>query len=217
MPVKHKAQVLAYACSVIEGIAARQSSLEAELLLTHPARLEGWLLANVASRATMSEALEPVLRLLMSRTGWKCGDAWLPASNDPAAPLRCSLSIVQAGRPRSDPLFTFAEASAPVVLGPTVGVPGRVFASHRPEWLSTIEDPPTFVRAVVARRVGVGSCFALPITNRGNVVAVVAVYDTCHREYDGDVVDLSQEICRAVNRTIADMPFCVSAAAMEKN
>lgn len=212
--VRHKAQVLQYTCSVLESIAARQRALEAELTLSSADRMRTWISENVACRQSLVDALDPVLRLIMSRSNWKCGDIWLPAlSDDPMSSigtpqdqipyLHFSLGIVQDGKPRSDPLHQFTRACRNVVLRPPAGVPGRVFVTGRPEWLARIADPPTFERAALARDVGVVACLALPIVARDRVIAIIAVYDTRSREYDNQVVDVAESIIRAVNETIA--------------
>lgn len=214
--IRHKAQVLQYTCSVLESISARQRALEAELTLSSAERMKAWISENVACRRSLLDALDPVLRLIMSRTNWKCGDIWLPELNSidniPVGsfgasfpPLRFSLGVVQDGKPRSDPLYQFNQYCRDFILRPPAGVPGRVYVTGRPEWLARIADPPTFERAALARNLGVVACLALPIIARGKVIAILVVYDTCSREYDDQVVAMAESIIGAVNDAILSL------------
>jgi GAF domain len=230
--VRHKAQVLQYTCAVLEGIAARERSLCARLTLSTPERLDAWVRDVAASHATVGDALQRVLRLIMCRTDWPLGDVWMPslpmsaaastATDHPVPPLRLlqipdaapapalpalelAGAVVQDDKPPSHPLRAFARSSADISFFPPAGVPGRVFATRQPEWLARVSDEAIFLRARVARETGVLTCFALPVTARGRVIAVVAVYDTKPRAYSTEVVDLSQDIVRAVGIALDSM------------
>jgi GAF domain-containing protein len=72
--------------------------------------------------------------------------------------------------------------------------------------MSSISDPPSFERAGLARDTGVAACLGLPIMVNGRVIAVIAVYDTSSREYDEQIVELSQTVTEAATNALNTTP-----------
>ena len=68
---------------------------------------------------------------------------------------------------------SFAEKSENVAFGMGEGLPGRVWASRRPEILSALDAPSSFVRAQAAVEAELSAGLGLPIIRDDKVVAVL--------------------------------------------
>lgn len=96
----------------------------------------------------------------------------------------------------STALTTFCSASRVFTFAPHEGVPGRVYATLRPEWLTALPSasPTTFVRARLAAATGVRTVLAVPLTVGGVVTGVAAWYDTRDRPYEAATAELAARI-----------------------
>jgi PAS domain S-box-containing protein len=56
------------------------------------------------------------------------------------------------------------------------GLPGRVFATGQPVWITDVRRDPNFPRAEILSRQGIQSAFAFPITNDGKTVGVMEFF-----------------------------------------
>ncbi|GAB0495161.1 hypothetical protein MMPV_006459 [Pyropia vietnamensis] len=93
-------------------------------------------------------------------------------------------------------LTTFCSASKDITFAPHVGVPGRVYATLLPEWLTGLPSasPATFVRARLAAATSVRTVLAVPLTVGGVVTGVAAWYDTRDRPYEAATAELAARI-----------------------
>ncbi|MBM4125641.1 MAG: PAS domain S-box protein, partial [Nitrospira sp.] len=70
----------------------------------------------------------------------------------------------------------YGTASREVTFLKGVGLPGRVWASAKPEWISDVTQDQNFPRAALAERVGFHSAAAFPVKQNGHVHAVLEFY-----------------------------------------
>jgi diguanylate cyclase (GGDEF)-like protein/PAS domain S-box-containing protein len=154
---------------------ADQQRIQQEAQLVRSATLA------IANAQDFPTALNWVMRQICLATGWPFAEAWMPDATEET--LHCSdLWYAQPGysaigepvRPavRYAPLRAASQAIA-LALGE--GLPGRVWMTQQPEWMthSTQAAPQEHQRLAAATAVGLKAGLAVPILTQGRVAAVM--------------------------------------------
>ncbi len=142
------------------------------------------LLLEVTAAASEAADLDSMLTCCLERIcvlmDWQVGQAWMP--DEPAGVIVCSPSSYHA----SFDAGAFRVKSLESRFPKGVGLPGRVWESLRPTWIS---DPPTdtnFPRGPFARTVGLKAAFAFPILRGDRLLAVLEFFTRELREPSPD-------------------------------
>lgn len=129
-----------------------------------------------AIAALLADAVEPknivlrVLRMVCENIGWLAGVLWVP--NSDGRFLRCAHWWKSPGTA----LARFGSRSRRYRFTPGVGLPGRVWQSGRPAWISNVRTDSNFPRFRGEARDGLHGAFAFPIHVNGEVVAVMEFF-----------------------------------------
>src|SRR5262245_20736697 len=126
----------------------------------------------VAGAEGADELLTGLLTAVGTTLGWVLGAAWLP--DDDADRLRCA-AVWHDG---STALHGFAATTEALTLPVGVGLPGRVWQSGRPDWLTDVRLDPNFPRAQAARDAGLAAAMCFPVTSRHGPEALVEFFTT---------------------------------------
>lgn len=138
----------------------------------------------IAGASDLGSAYQAVIELVCQLTGWSFGEAWEMTEGET---LRC----VALWHSPEAPLEDFAAASRTLMLRPGQGLPGRVWASMRPEWQDDVTSTAVnFVRREAARRAGLKAGFAVPIVSDGEVLAVLAFFARARRQDEDALASL---------------------------
>jgi signal transduction histidine kinase len=132
------------------------------------------------------EALAVVLKQVCLATGWDYGEAWIP---EPGADwLVCSPAWFGSGLHVAE----FRRRTEGLTLGSGEGLPGRVWASRRPEWQIDVSQLPEdrFSRSGAASELGLKAGFAVPIVAAGEVLAILAFFMGSVRGEDRRLIDV---------------------------
>src|SRR5262249_5133689 len=70
------------------------------------------------------------------------------------------------------------------------GLPGRVWASGRPQFIQDVVLDPNFPRAPIAAREGLHAAFGFPISLEGEIVGVMEFFSQEIREPDTELLDM---------------------------
>ncbi|MGH7450206.1 MAG: PAS domain S-box protein [bacterium] len=147
--------------------------------------------------AGFHEALAIALREICTLTGWEYGEAWVPSAD--GTRLECSPAWhgarhhMSALRKRSEGLSFKANE----------GLPGRVWASNRMEWVNDLVSQPAnvFRRAPLARELGLKTAVGVPILADGEVLAVLLFFSTAARAEDQRLVALFSTVAGQLSAT----------------
>ena len=102
-------------------------------------------------------------RLFRETLGWEVGDWWTPTPDGKL--LRClKIWARHAGE-----FPGFRATSCERTFAPGLGLPGRIWSSQKPAWISDITKDNNFPRASVAIREGLHAAFAFPISFRKRI------------------------------------------------
>jgi PAS domain S-box-containing protein len=138
----------------------------------------------IAAAATFEEALVASLNRVCEQTGWATGEAWLP---EPGGERVRRAAGSETGDAR---LLRFHERSRHFAFAPGEGLPGRVWRSGRPEWLTDVSRSPEFLRAGLAAEAGLKAAVGVPAIAAGEVVAVLCFYHSAVGTEDAALVEV---------------------------
>lgn len=128
----------------------------------------------IAEAPGFGEALERTLELICTATGCRLGQAWMPHDGTIVCRPECYAADAQSE--------AFHRISLECVFRRGQGLPGQVWDSKVPRWLSDLADAPNFPRRVAAEAAQLGSAFAVPVVSEGTIVAVLEfLADGVHR------------------------------------
>lgn len=133
-------------------------------------------------------ALGVTLRKICETTGWIYGEAWIP--NAEGTFLECSTEWYSA----APGLEKFYTASRGFTFPHGKGLPGRVWLSGQPEWVTNVTFDANFPRAKFALEAGLKAGLAIPILSRKKVVAVIGFFMFDAREKDVSRIKLISAI-----------------------
>lgn len=128
-------------------------------------------------------ALSAVLRLLASRFDWDTAAFWRVDYEQVL--LRCS----EFWNLQADRFQRFEAVSRARTFSIGEGLPGRVWKSREPSWITDVTVDQNFPRASVARLDGLRSGVAFPILHRGRVLGVMEFFSAEEREPDKELLD----------------------------
>lgn len=210
--VKHKAQVLDYAIFVLKNMVERTSQLEIELAVSSNKATMEWVSKLVNRTDDFAQAAEEVMRLFAKRRGWPHVELWAATDRQGLGDAKTkdsehsvSLKLCRAfsEEPNEDsPLSLFSKESTGMLFQAGDGVPGRVWLSMRPEWVTGLSVVKNFKRADLARKHGVKACLAVPVTITGKIEGILCFYDVKHRPYDNHCLELAMRLAWALGNAI---------------
>jgi PAS domain S-box-containing protein len=139
--------------------------------------------ARILATTALDESLYPrLLAAIGESLGWDFG-AWWEAS-DESQTMRC----VETWRSRSlrNDAFGFLTRESEFARG--VGLPGRVWETGEPAWISDLSDDPGFPRAVGAARAGLRSGFAFPLRSGRGALGAIEMFTSRATEPDEELL-----------------------------
>jgi PAS domain S-box-containing protein len=139
--------------------------------------------ARIVATATLAESLYPrLLAAIGESLQWDFG-AWWNASDEDQT-LRC------VGTWRSASLgndaFGFLTRQSAFARGE--GLPGRVWETGEPAWISDLSDDPDFPRAAGAAKAGLRSGFAFPLRSGRGALGAIEMFTTRATDPDEELL-----------------------------
>src|SRR6185436_16156189 len=128
-------------------------------------------------------AYEALLQAITERLDWRFAAAWEPATAD-GGTLACVASWT-AGDPRLD---AFAQETKATMLRVGEGLPGRVFATAAPVWLTDTGADEHLPRRAAAQAAGLRVGVGFPVRSERGVVGVVELFGDHVRDADPELL-----------------------------
>ncbi|MBI4641226.1 MAG: response regulator [Candidatus Tectomicrobia bacterium] len=141
-------------------------------------------------------ALSVALQKVGNFTGWVYGEAWIPR------PDGTFLEQSPAWYSRVAGLEKFRALSEGFTFPPGIGLPGRVWSSKQPAWVPDITLDTNYLRASIARDVGLKAGVAIPALAGDEVVAVLVFYMLEAREENERLVRLVSAVAAQLGSVI---------------
>jgi PAS domain S-box-containing protein len=167
--------VLAIARDITE---LKQASLETRLLLQATQAIN--------KAINIDSAFSFILRLICTHINWDFGEAWIPSSDGRV------LEYCQGWYGDRKNLNQFCHYSQTISFSKRMGLPGIVWESKQPYWIEDISriSQTKFIRRDTALKAGFKSCFAVPILNQGEVLAVLIIAKSAVKSRDKRLLEL---------------------------
>ena len=172
----------------------RQTRLGRYLAATNAVALH---LGATRPAATLADASSVVLSAIGRELGWAVGSVWEVDEHHAVMRRVGTWSGDQSDFTR----FLSATATQTFALG--AGLPGGVWASGRPAWVSDVALDPAFTRAAAALEAGLHGAVAFPVLGSGErVLGAVEFLDPEPHEPDEGLLDVLGAIGRQVGQFV---------------
>jgi PAS domain S-box-containing protein len=142
----------------------------------------------LAESATLAEATPQLLQVICESLRWKMGEFW--RVDDSINLLRC----VETWHVPGLEVTAFIEASRQTELAPDAGLPGRVWQSGQPAWVSDVTTDPGFARAAIASNLGLRGAAAFPILLGNHTLGLMLFFSRRTPEVDEDLLKIMSAI-----------------------
>ncbi len=169
----------------ISEIYAEEARMKAEIALQSEmkhVRLLQEIAVMTNEASSVQEAMQVCLEKLCVHAGFSIGHAYLPNLED----ILASSNIWYFDRPGEYEVFTKVSHATSFTSG--IGLPGRVYESGEPEWISNLVQDPGFLRAKGDKEIEVKSGLAFPVLEKKKVVAVLEFYSKEALEQDDSLL-----------------------------
>src|SRR5262245_11087371 len=150
----------------------------------------------LADASRLAEATPRILEAICTTLGWEHGALW--RVDDGAGVLRCVATWHVAGAPLDE--FEALSRSTTFVRGQ--GLPGRVWATGQPAFISDVLEDANFPRAPVAAREGLHAAFGFPIVLAADVLGVMEFFSREIREPDASLLTMLETIGSQIGQFI---------------
>lgn len=149
----------------------------------------------LASAEDLQSALPSIIASVCINLGWELGAFWQYAATRPV--LMCTnISAADEALGR-----LIAESRKNELLAGE-GLPGRVFATSRPEWIADVREEKDFLAGPAAAQAGLNSAFAFPVLVGSDAVAVLEFLSSKFREPDEDLLETMVALGRQIGQFI---------------
>ena len=140
------------------------------------------LIRVLAQSATLSDAAPPILRAICESAGWEVGALW--EVDEDAQVVRCvETSRLSGGAPE------FEKLTMECVFEPGTGLPGRVWQSGKPHWVTDVTHDQNFPRIAAAVKEGLRSAYGFPTRLGDRVTGVLEFFSHELREPDEEMIE----------------------------
>ena len=148
-------------------------------------RMADYAVARVMARsATLEEAAPQILKAICDCLEWDVGALWVVEAG--GQEMRCR----EAWHRPELRVPEFMAVTRQVRFAPGQGLPGRVWQSGEPAWISDLAHDANFPRAQVARREGLHSAFGFPISLGNEVLGLIEFFSREIRRPDEALLQL---------------------------
>ncbi len=186
--------------TALEGIArdiTERKRMEEEMLLLQTLTLA------IAEAPDFESVLQVTVQRVCEASGWALGESWVPRPDGSA------LVFGKAWHAAIENAGSFIEANQQISFPPEYGLPGRVWASKKPEWVPDISiNRDVYVRAEAAAVIGLKVAVGVPLVAEGEVLAVLVFYMLHEREENRRMVQfiaaVSAQLGLAIRRKQAE-------------
>lgn len=136
----------------------------------------------LAESASLVEATTTILKAVCETAGWELGAVWVVDSA--ADVLRC----VDIWHAQPLEMAEFEKATKAAAFASGIGLPGRVWSSGQPAWITDVTQDSNFPRVKMARSAGLHAAFAFPILSGNEVTGVIEFFSRWVRRPDKDLL-----------------------------
>ena len=152
--------------------------------------------------ATTQDAISKILQALCESLGWQLGQFWSieEVGEQGGATVLCCLDTWQV---ESISIAEFQVTSKQITFAPGIGLPGRIWASGTPQWISDVVEDDLFLQAAIAsgtapwaiaEKEGLHAAFGFPVTSDREILGVITLFNQEIHPLDKDLLKMMTAI-----------------------
>ncbi len=168
----------------------------------------------LADSATLAIALPKILQAMCDSLSLTLGEHWHLEPQENV--LRCEQTwhrqlkggeVEEAGEnlhPHTppSPLEEFEEITYQTTFAPGIGLPGKIWASGNPEWMTDVVQNANFLRGAVAGYLGLHTAYGFPIVAEGEILGVMTFFSREVQQPDGELLNMMAGIGSQIGQFI---------------
>ena len=187
---------------LIEDRAGSQLVLECNRDISHRKQSARRLATEHAVTLVLAESETPesawrkVLEVIADGLDWELAMLWL---------INKQIATLERAEIWQSASLSLSGDASQSQLARGVGIPGRVWASEQPVWVSDLSKEAEVLHRGIPGDRALHGAFAFPIKIRGEVLGVVMFLSTSVREPDDDLVKMAQVLGREIGQFVERM------------
>ena len=167
-----------------------QHELQEELILLHR------LTRTLGEAESLDTALQQTLTAICESANWSCAGVWMPSADD-----EDTLAPSPAWYEGMRGLAEFRRETEDLRFEPGIGLVGRAWAEQRSIWHADLQSG-DFTRRASAELAGLRAGVAIPVLDRGEVVAVLDFFLVETRKEVQAFVDMVSSVAMQLGQMI---------------
>ncbi len=192
---------------IVAAVISEQRRLEQRL------RIKDAVSRILSEASTMNEAAPQIIKAICETAAWDFGTFWGVERNSDV------LACVDMWSPPSIDVSVFAAVTREIKFRRGIGLPGRVWASTTPAWISDVLKDSNFPRGPVATHVGFHGAVGFPIKLDQEVLGVLEFFSRETREQDDEfqemVANIGTQFGQFIERQRAETALRESEARLQ--
>jgi PAS domain S-box-containing protein len=160
------------------------------------------LLEEIATSSNQASSVREAMKFTLDRvcayTRWPIGHAYFAPDGNAGSMVSTNIWHLTD----DDRFDQFREVTERTDFRPGTGLPGRVFASRQPAWITDVADDTNFPRGPAARQAGLRSAFAFPVLSRNEVAAILEFFSETVSEPQAAFLRITSQIGTLLGRVV---------------
>jgi signal transduction histidine kinase/CheY-like chemotaxis protein len=136
----------------------------------------------LAESSSLNEATPRLLQAICESCGWDVGELWVV--NRAANQIRCAANWGRAAGESTE----FETSTQDWVFAPGLGLPGRVWVSGEPLWMTDVVFDKRFLRSPIAQQSGLHTALGCPISSRNGILGVITLFNRAIQPPDEELM-----------------------------
>lgn len=136
----------------------------------------------------VSEITSKLLRMICAKLDWDLGEVWLLEPNKQL--LRCIDTWHKEGLEVDE----FLKISQELMISQGIALPGTIWQTGQPTWLSDLAKHREFRRADVAIKAGLNSAFGVPVFFHGKFLGVIDFFSSQIKNVNQELIKMLENI-----------------------
>ncbi|MPZ78168.1 MAG: PAS domain S-box protein, partial [Deltaproteobacteria bacterium] len=173
---------IAMTALIVASVVSEQRRLEQRL------RIKDAVSRILSETTAVTDAAPKIIKAICETSCWELGAIWIPERNS------SELACADVWSLPSIDVSEFVTVTRQIKFSPAVGLPGRVWSSATPAWITDVLKDSNFPRAPVAARVGFHGAVGFPIKLDQQILGVLEFFSREIREPDDDFQEMVANI-----------------------
>jgi len=148
--------------------------------------------------STVEEIMQVSMDLICQKIGWPIGHLYLVSEKSPNRLISTSIWHMED----SERYQTFRHITEQTNFQSGVGLPGRVLATGKPDWIQDVNQDKNFPRAQMANNIGVTTGLGFPILIEDRVVGVLEFFSPDAKKLDSKLLEVMGYIGAQLGRVV---------------